>query len=128
MTMTVLNATTDDAQSLRGDAAGNLLVALGSGASSSVATGVTPTNKGSTIAVAATSQLFAAANANRKGIWIRNNSASSLYLEDVLAAAVTTGASLEIKAGEYVELPYVTTGAYYIIGPVAGQSFSAREW
>lgn len=128
MTMTVLNPS-NSAQSAKCDAAGNLLVAVGSGGGSgSVATGVAPANRSGTITTGGVSQLLAAPKADRKGFYIRNNSASSLYIEDINGAAVTTGNSLEIKSGEYYEFPYVTLTALYIIGPVTGQSFTAREW
>lgn len=74
-------------------------------------------------------QTASAANANRIGYLIRNNSSGSLYVS-TLAAAVIGQASLEIKPGELYETPSTMkpTGAISIIGATTGQTWTGREW
>jgi hypothetical protein len=90
---------------------------------------VSPVNISSTITAGNTAQVLSAANANRQGFWLRNNSAGSLWLSD-MTTAVLSQPSLEIKAGELYEAPAggVSMNALSIIGATTGQSFSGREW
>jgi len=98
-------------------------------AASTAAAAVSPVNISGTITAGNTAQVLAAANANRRGWWIRNNSAGSLWLSD-MTTAVLSQPSLEIKAGELYEAPSggVSFNALSIIGATTGQSFTGREW
>ncbi len=87
----------------------------------------TLTKNNGTITTGGASQVLFAANANRKGFWIRNNSAGSLYINR--AGATATTSDFELKTGEYFETPSFerTTNAIGIIGATTGQAFSAGE-
>lgn len=90
---------------------------------------VGPSNMSGTITTGGTAQQIAAANADRRGGWIQNNSTSDLWLND-LGTATIGGSSLKIPAGGYYEFPAtgVPTGALSIIGPNTGQAWSGRVW
>lgn len=94
-----------------------------------IAPPITPVDKSGSITTAATAQVLAAANAVRRGWWIRNNSTTSLFVSDI-TTAVQTQASLELRAGEYFESVFggCSSSALSIIGPTAGATFTAREW
>lgn len=81
------------------------------------------------ITLGGTAQNAAAANANRKGYWVQNQSSGDLWI-NTLAAAVLDQPSLKIPAGGYFETPPggAGTGAISIIGATTGQKFAAREW
>jgi hypothetical protein len=90
---------------------------------------VSPVNISGTITTGGSAQVLAAANADRRGWWIRNNSTGSLWVSD-MTTAVLSQPSLEIKAGELYEAPAggVSLNALSIIGATTGQSFTGREW
>ena len=90
---------------------------------------VTPVNISGTITTGGSAQVLAAANANRRGWWLRNNSTGSLWVSD-MTTAVLSQPSLEIKAGEMYEAQAggVPMNALSIIGATTGQSFTGREW
>lgn len=88
---------------------------------------VTPINKSGTITSGGNAQVFAAANANRKGFRIRNVSDTSLWLSTT-GTAVADQTSFELKTGEYFESPYSIAGAISIIGATTGQAFFGEEW
>lgn len=92
--------------------------------------GVTPTNRSGTIAVGATSQQAMAANAARRGLWVQNlSTVDALWLRDG-AAASAGQPSVKIAPGAMYETPAggCPVTAIHILGPTAGQAFSAREW
>lgn len=82
-----------------------------------------------TITSGGVAQTLAAANPNRNGWWLRNNSSASLWVSDV-TTAVQSQPSLEIKAGELYESPYggQSQKALSIIGGTTGQAFTARQF
>ena len=87
-------------------------------------------NRSGTIALANTSQVFAATNLTRKGFWIKNNSTTHpLYINELGTAAADLN-SLKIDPLALYESPLtgVSTGAIGILGPSTGQTFTAREW
>jgi hypothetical protein len=90
---------------------------------------VSPANISGTITTGGTAQVLAAANADRRGWWLRNNSAGSLWVSD-MTTAVQSQPSLEIKSGELYEAVAggVSANALSIIGAITGQSFTARAW
>jgi 1,2-phenylacetyl-CoA epoxidase PaaB subunit len=90
---------------------------------------ISPTNISGTITAGNTAQVLAAANTNRRGWYIRNNSTSSLWVSD-MTTAVQSQPSLEIKAGEMYEAPAggVSMNELSIIGSTTGQSWTGREW
>lgn len=92
-------------------------------------TPVSPANISGTITTGGTAQVLAAANAIRRGWWLRNNSTGSLWVSD-MTTAVQAQPSLEIKAGELYEAPAggVSANALSIIGATTAQSFTARGW
>lgn len=86
-------------------------------------------NKSGTIASGGVAQQLSAANLNRRGFWLMNMSAGSLWLSDVGTASAASP-SLEIKPGVLYEFPYggVPASALSIYGATTGQAFAAREW
>jgi hypothetical protein len=90
---------------------------------------VSPVNISGTITSGGTAQQLAAANTNRRGWYIRNNSAGSLWVSD-MTTAVQSQPSLEIKAGELYESVNGGTSlnALSIIGATTGQAWTGREW
>lgn len=87
----------------------------------------TATNVSGVIATGGVSQVFAAANSCLHGLFVINNSGGSLWINDVTAATMTY-TSIELKAGDYFQLPYGTDHEISIIGATTGQSFTARAW
>jgi hypothetical protein len=67
------------------------------------------TSASSTIAAAITSNTILAANFNRKGATIWNNSTANLYI-DFDSAASTSDYAVKIASGGYYELPFSYTG------------------
>jgi hypothetical protein len=91
------------------------------------------TDRSGTTTTLNTAQTLMAANINRKGWWLRNNSANSLYLNDLGVTATVSNNSIEVKTGEYVrsENGGCTNTAISLIGATgiaAGQGFTSREW
>jgi len=90
---------------------------------------ITTVNRSGTITTGGTQQTLAAANLNRKGMWIQNLSTGSLWINE-LGSATQAQPSMEIKTGQLYEYPVdgVPATAISIIGATTGQAFSAREW
>ena len=90
---------------------------------------VTPTNISGTLASASAAQQIAAADANRRGGWIQNNSTGDLWLND-LGTATVGGSSLRLVPGALYEFPAtgVPTGALSMIGTATNQAWSGRVW
>ena len=90
------------------------------------------TNRSGVLAVASTAQDLMAANTERAGWLIQNQSAVNLYIRSKGAAGATLATadsnSLIVPPGGYYEPPKITPHALSIIGAVAGQAFFAEEW
>lgn len=88
------------------------------------------TDRSGSIAAGGTSQLLAAANANRKRLIVQNPSDSpeSIFI-NFTAAATVTGNSLEILAGEMYDTAGgpITTEAVNVIAATTGTKFTAKE-
>lgn len=87
------------------------------------------TDRGGTIATGGTAQQMMAANANRRGYSVQNQSTGDLYI-NALAAATIDYHSLKIPAGSLYESPptHVGPGAISIIGATTGQAWYSREF
>lgn len=85
-----------------------------------------------TITLGATAQQLAAANANRKGWAVQNQSMDYLYVRGRGAGGAVDATqdqnSIRIAPGQEYLADYVTANALSIIGPTTGQAFWAREW
>jgi len=90
---------------------------------------VTTTDKSGTVTAGGSAQTIMAANANRRGFSIQNNSNADLWFSG-LATAVATQPSMRLASGALYESPYsgVVTTAISLIGATTGQAFTAREW
>ena len=90
---------------------------------------VTPTDRSGTVTAGGTAQVLAAANGNRTGFWVQNNSAGDLWISSVGDAAAAPP-SLRITAGSLYESPMhgAPVAAISVFGAATGQAFSAREW
>jgi hypothetical protein len=88
------------------------------------------TNKSGTITLGGTAQVLMAANTSRKGWLVQNNSAGTLWINELGATAVQNAPSLSIAAGALYTSPTpgASNAAISIIGATTGQAFSAREW
>jgi len=97
--------------------------------SSMVGNQVTSTDKSGTITAGGSAQTIMAANTNRRGFSIQNNSNADLWFSG-LATAVVTQPSMRLASGALYESPMhaVVTGAISMIGATTGQAFTAREW
>jgi hypothetical protein len=84
------------------------------------------------IAAVGVAQDLMAANSDRNGWLLQNQSAANLFIRSKGAAgttlATTDGASLLIPPGGYYEPSKVTPHALSIIGLAFGQVFFAEEW
>lgn len=82
-----------------------------------------------TITTGGTAQAALAANPNRTGYDIQNQSAGSLWVRDDGTAATADDNSMEIVAGALYETPigFRPTGAVSIIGATTGQAFFVRS-
>lgn len=84
------------------------------------------TDRSGSIAVAATAQQLAAANAARKGLRAQNISAGDLWINETGGTAAVDGAgSFKVAAGASFEV--ATNQAVSIVGATLGQKFSATE-
>ena len=88
----------------------------------------TPTDRAGTITTGGTAQQLAAANANRLGWWVQNNSAGDLRVNRFGTASITAG--IRISAGDlYESMPGAQgVGALSIWGATTAQAFSAGEF
>ena len=86
---------------------------------------------GSTVAAGVAQDLMAA-NGDRNGWLIQNQSAANLYVRGKGAAGTTTATldqhSLIVPPGGYYEPPKITPHALSIIGSSSNQTFFAEEW
>jgi hypothetical protein len=80
----------------------------------------------STIASATTSSTILAANSNRKGCTIWNDSTANLFI-DFDAEASTTDYAVKISAGGYFEMPFNYTGVVGGIWDAANGNARVRE-
>jgi hypothetical protein len=71
------------------------------------------------ITAAATDTLLLAANSQRKGATIFNNSSAVLYLNYGATSSATTGYMLAIPSGGYYEVPFGYTGIFHGIWSAA---------
>lgn len=86
---------------------------------------VTPANTGTftqtSVAQNAASVTIKAANVNRKGLWVFNNSTADLYLSLSTPATVASTHFVKIPAGGFWEMPQVFyNGIVYGIWSAAG--------
>jgi hypothetical protein len=90
----------------------------------------TLTDKSGTITLGGTAQVLMAANLSRKGWLVQNNSAGTLWINEIGGTAVQTQPSISIAAGSLYTSPTpgASNAAISIIGATTGQAFTAREW
>lgn len=89
----------------------------------------TSTSRSGAISAGGTAQAWMAANTQRRGFIIQNQSNGPLWYNG-LAAAAMDNTSYRVDAGETYETPvhHIGTGAIAIIGATTGQAFYAREF
>lgn len=94
-----------------------------------VAPAAAPVDRSGAITTGGTAQALMAANAQRVGFWVQNQSAGDLYINE-LGAATLLPPSIKIAAGAYYESSARGTpsSAISIVGATTAQAFSAREW
>ena len=102
-------------------------------AAGEIATAFLPTpltDRSGTVTLGGTAQAFTIANTSRKGIYIYNSSAGSLWINELGVAAVLASPSIEIKTGTSYTFPEggTSAAAISIIGATTAQTFTAREW
>lgn len=90
----------------------------------------TPTNRSGTITTGGTAQQLMAANATRRGWSIKNQSAGSLWFNELGVTAVADQPSFELRPNESYtsEAGVSSVAAISIIGATTSQAFAAREW
>jgi hypothetical protein len=90
----------------------------------------TGVNRSGTIIAGGTAQSLMSASSTRRGVVIRNNSAGSLWVNEIGGTAIIGQPSMEVTAGEYWETPihYDCRQAWSIIGATTGQAFTCREF
>ena len=101
-------------------------MALYNPVSVTVTTPTSSTSTPSTVAASTTSQTLIAANSNRKGLTIWNNSTATLYI-DFDSAASTSDFAVKIAADGYFELPFDYTGIISAIWGAANGNALVRE-
>jgi hypothetical protein len=86
------------------------------------------TDVSGTITTASTSQTLAAANANRRYLYIQNNSTGALGVNFTAAATLAAG-SIQLAAGAsfVMESGFISTEEVTIIGATAAQAYTAKE-
>jgi NADPH-dependent curcumin reductase CurA len=99
-----------------------------SGGSSGTAAGAL-TDKSGSITTANTSQVVAAAKADRKYFFIQNVSGADLWINFTTAATVAQP-SIKLAAGASftMEASFISTEAINIIGATAGLQYTAKEF
>jgi hypothetical protein len=90
----------------------------------------TLTDKSGTITLGGTAQQLMAANTARKGWLVQNNSAGTLWINEIGGTAVQAQPSLSITAGSLYTSPTpgASNAAISIVGATTSQAFTAREW
>jgi hypothetical protein len=89
--------------------------------------GPSSTVAAATIAAATTSQTLRAANTNRKGLSILNNSTAPLFVH-LGATASLSVYSFELEPGDLYEMPYLYTGVVSGIWSAVNGSALVREF
>ena len=117
----------DARREVRCDSEGRLEVVIAGQSTAGTTNSVV--NISGTVTSGGNAQVIAAANANRIGYFIKNNSAGSLWI-NTLGTAAAAQPSLEIKPAEMYETPSTMrdTGAISLFGAVTNYSFTGREW
>lgn len=87
-------------------------------------------DKSGTIASANVSQQIAAANPNRMGFWIENNSEDEIYVDFGKNAEIGKGIRLAppLRRSFFAVRGEAGSGTITVIGIITGQVYSAREW
>jgi hypothetical protein len=90
----------------------------------------TLTDRSGTITLGGTAQTLMAANPARRGWLVQNNSAGTLWINEIGGTAVQLQPSLSITAGSLYTSPTpgASNAAISIIGATTSQAFTAREW
>jgi hypothetical protein len=90
------------------------------------------TDRSGAVAAGGEAQDLMAANPDRNGWLLQNQSTANLYVCSKGAAGTTLASldnhSLLVPPGGYYEPPKITPYALSIIGPSTGQAFFAEEW
>lgn len=83
-----------------------------------------------TITSGGAAQTAIAADINRMGYYVQNQSAGDLYIRDDGTAATVSDVCMKIPPGAYYETPPTLhpKGAVSIIGATTGQAFNAAKW
>lgn len=106
------------------------IVAISGGSAIALPVRGTLTDKSSTMAAGATSQVLAAANANRSYLFVANptTATESLWI-NFTTAAVVASPSIELKAGDTftMEGRFVSTEAVNVIATTIAHAFTAKE-
>jgi hypothetical protein len=91
---------------------------------------ITKTDRSGSITAGGSAQALMAANANRLGWQLQNNSNGDLWFNEVGSTAVAAQPSFKLAPGDSYESPVgaTSTAAISIIGATTGQTFTAREW
>ncbi|MDZ8096785.1 MAG: hypothetical protein RMZ42_33325, partial [Nostoc sp. DedQUE05] len=105
---------------------GVYLMALVNPASVTVTESTSGTSTPTTVASSTSSQTILAANSNRKGATIWNDSTAILYLE-FGATAATNAFTAKLLAGGYYEVPFHYTGVISGIWSAANGNALVRE-
>lgn len=101
-------------------------MALFNPSSVTVATASSATSTPSSVAAAITSGVILAANSNRKGATIWNESTANLFIE-FGATASTIAFTAKLTAGGYYEVPFYYTGVISGIWAAANGNALVRE-
>lgn len=83
------------------------------------------TDRSGTITTGGTSQQLAAANPDRKSLFIQNLSAGDLYINEVGVAASAAGGSYRLTAGQAFAV--ATNAQINVLGATTGQAWVATE-
>jgi len=96
----------------------------------SIAGQIAKIDKSGSITSGGAAQALMAANANRKGWQLQNNSSGDIWFNEVGDTAVASQPSFKLAPGDSYESPVgaTSTAAISIIGATTGQAFTAREW
>jgi hypothetical protein len=90
----------------------------------------TLTDRSGTITLGGTAQTLMIANASRKGWLVQNNSAGTLWINEIGGTAVQAQPSISITAGSLYTSPTpgASNAAISIVGATTSQAYTAREW
>lgn len=108
------------------DSSGNLYVI---GTIVNTPTTGTLVNRSGSIAVDATAQSLAPANASRKYLLVQNNSDANMWINFTTTAVQAQPSILLLPNASFVmETNFISTEAISIIGPTAGKTYTAKEF